>query len=241
MSGPSSDHAPGMLALHGYPVSNYFNAARAVLIEKGADFTVVPTRAAQDDAFLAASPMGKIPYLRTPHGCIAETVAILEYVEETVPRVPLYPADPFERARARQIINIVQLYVEAPLRSLYAGVFMGGINAPETIAAVRPVVDRAMRALAHLITPTPFLLGRQLTHADLFAFYHFDLGERVVQFTYGASLLDAVEGLRDWHETMVARPSTRTVLADFHPAFAAYLRDKGAAWHEPEPKETTDA
>lgn len=235
------DTAPAPLVLHGYPVSNYFNAARAVLIEKGADFTVIPTRAAQDDAFLTASAMGKIPYLRTPHGCIAETVAILEYVEDSMPGMPLYPADAYERARARQIINIVQLYVEVPLRSLYAGVFMGGANTPDMIAAVRPVVDRAMRALSHLVTPAPFLLGGQLTHADLFAFYHFDLGERVMQFTYGASLLDAVEGLREWHETMAARPSTRAVLADFHPAFAAYLRDKGAAWHEPELKETTHA
>src|SRR3546814_16687493 len=50
------------LRLHGYPVSQYFNAARAALIEKGTDFQVIPTRPAQDDAFLAPSPMGKIPY-----------------------------------------------------------------------------------------------------------------------------------------------------------------------------------
>ncbi|WP_182913961.1 glutathione S-transferase family protein [Sphingobium terrigena] len=236
-----SDSAPAPLVLHGHPVSNYFNAARAALIEKGADFTVVPTRAAQEDAFLAQSAMGKIPYLRTPHGCIAETVAILEYVEDTVPGVSLYPAGAFERARARQVINIVQVYVEASLRSLYPGVFMGGANAPEAIAAVRPVVDRAMRALSHLVTPAPFLMGGQLTHADLFTFHHFDLGERVMQFTYGTSLIDAVPGLRDWHATLAARPSIRTVLADFHPAFAAYLRDKGAAWHEPEPKEPSYA
>ena len=236
-----SDSAPAPLVLHGYPVSNYFNVARAALMEKGADFAVVPTRAAQEDAFLARSAMGKIPYLETPHGCIAETVAILEYVEDTVPGVPLYPASAFERARARQVINIVQLYVEAPLRSLYPGVFMGGANAPDAIAAVRPVVDRAMRALGHLVTPAPFLMGGELTHADLFAFYHFDLGERVMQFTYGTSLIDAVPGLRDWRATLAARPSTRAVLADFHPAFAAYIRDKGAAWREPEPKEPSYA
>jgi len=241
MTGPSFDSAPGTLALHGYPVSNYFNTARAALIEKGADFTIVPTRASQDDAFLAASAMGKIPYLRTPAGCIAETIAIVEYIEDVVPGVPLYPADPFERARARQIINIVQLYVEAPLRSLFPGVFMGGVNAPETIAAVRPVVERAMGALSRLIAPAPFLMGAQLTHADLFAFYTVDLGERVMRFSYDASLIDSVAGLRDWRDRLAMRPSSRTVLADFYPAFAAYLHDKAAAWHEPEPKETTHA
>lgn len=241
MSGPSPGRASAPLVLHGYPVSNYFNAARAALIEKGVEFTVVPTRAAQDDAFLAQSAMGKIPYLRTPHGCIAETIAILEYIEDAAPGIALHPADEFERARVRQIINIVQLYVEAPLRSLYPGVFMGGVNPPQTIAAVRPVIDRAMRALSRLVTPAPFLTGGQLTYADIFAFYHFDLGDRAMRFTYDASLLDAVDGLRDWYAMMAARPSTHTVLRDFQPAFAAYLLEKAAAWHEPEPKETTHA
>lgn len=229
------------LVLHGYPVSNYFNAARAALIEKGVDFTIVPTRATQDDAFLARSAMGKIPYLETPEGCIAETVAILEYLEDSLLGAPLHPADAFDRARVRQVMNIVQLYVETPLRSLFPGVFMGGANAPETVAAARPVIDRAMRALSHLVTPSPFLLGGRLTHADLFAFYTFDIGERVMRFTYGASLIAAVPGLGDWFVVMAQRPSTRIVLADFHPAFAAYLLDKAAAWHEPEPKETTHA
>lgn len=241
MTGPSSHPASTSLALHGYPVSNYFNAARAALIEKGAVFTVVPTRASQDDAFLKLSAMGKIPFLQTPDGCIAETVAILEYIEEAVPGVPLYPATPFERARARQIVNIVQVYVEAPLRSLFPGIFMGGVNAPETIAVALPVVERAMRALGRLITLNPYLLGAQLTHADLFSFYTFDIGERVARFTWDMSLLDRLEGLRDWFDAMADRPSSRTVLADFDTAFAAYLRDKAAAWQEPELKETHHA
>lgn len=241
MTDPSLYPAPGTLVLHGYPVSNYFNTVRAALIEKGADFIVVPTRASQDEAFLAQSAMGKIPYLHTPDGCIAETVAILEYIEETVAGVPLYPANAFERAHARQVINIVQLYVEAPLRSLFPGVFMGGENKPETVAAVRLIVDRAMRALGHLVTPAPFLMGGQLTHADLFAFYTFDVGERVVQFSYGASLLDSLPGLRDWYATMAMRPSSRAVLADFTSAFAAYLQDKAAVWREPEPKDNVHA
>lgn len=230
-----------MLVLHGYPVSNYFNTVHAALIEKGTPFTVVPTRASQDEPFLAQSAMGKIPFLRTPDGCVAETVAILEYIEETLSGAALYPAEAFERARARQIINIVQVYVETPLRALFPGVFMGGANAPETLAATRLTVDRAMRALAHLVTPEPFLIGAQLTHADLFAFYTLDIGERVMQFSYGISLLDSVAGLRDWYATIAARASSRTVLANFTPAFAAYLQDKAAAWREPEPKEKAHA
>lgn len=233
------------LRLHGYAVSNYFNAAHGALIEKGAAFEIVPTRSAQDEAFLALSPMGKIPYLETPHGTLAETVAILEYIEDAVAGPALYPADPFERARARQLINVVQMYVEAPVRSLFAGVFMGGANDPATVAAVRTMLDRSTAALRRLAVPGPWLLGG-FGHADIFAFYSLDIAERVTRFVYDRPIL-AEAGLTEWHAAMLARPSTRTVLAAFAPAFATYLKDKNAAYREPaEPapsptREPTDA
>lgn len=246
MSPTSSPEAgPGRggaaLRLHGHPVSNYFNAVRGALIEKGVAFEVVVEGARQDDAFLARSAMGKIPYLETPHGCIAETVAILDYLEEAGGGIALLPGDPFARAKVRQVVNIVQVYVEAPLRTLFPGVFMGSSNAPGTIAAARLVLDRAMRALGHLAEPNPFLLGETLTIADLFAFYTFDIGERVARFSWDSSLLDQVPGLRGWFDRMAARSGSRAVLADFDTAFAAYLRDKAAAWREPELKETSHA
>lgn len=232
---------PDRPRLHGHPVSNYFNAVRAALIEKDVAFDIVPERASQGTAFLTRSAMGKIPYLETAQGCIAETVAILDYLEEAAGGVPLLPLDPFERAKVRQVVNIVQLYVETPLRSLFPGVFMGGSNSAQAIAAARPVVDRAMRALGQLVAFRPFLLGERLTTADIFAFYTFDLGDRVTRFTWDMVLLDQVDGLRDWFDAMADRPSSRAVLTDFDTAFTAYLRDKAAAWQEPELEETDDA
>jgi glutathione S-transferase len=215
--------------LHGHPVSNYFNAVHAALIEKNAAFEIVHGGASQDEAFLARSPMGKIPYLETPQGCIAETVAILEYLEDEIPHLPLFPSDHFARARARQMINVVQMYVEAPVRSIFPGVFFGGTNGAETQANVRLTLDRATGALRRLANPAPWLLGDAFGAADIFAFYCLDIAERVTRFVYDRSIL-AETGLLDWHAAMVARDSSRTVLANFGPAFAAYLLDKNAAY-----------
>lgn len=223
-----------MLRLHGYPVSNYFNAVRASLIEKGAPFEVVMERASQDDAFLRRSAMGKIPYLETNQGCIAETVSILEYIEDTAPGLPLYPSDTFARAKVRQVMNIIQVYIDTPMRTLFPGVFMGGSNAPETVGATRFVLDRAIAALCRILTPDPFLMGPVPTHADFLAFYTFDLGERVFSHVYGESLLERIPGVPQWFAMMQIRPSTQIVQSDFSPAFAAYLRDRNAAWREPE-------
>src|SRR3546814_9625285 len=92
---------------------------------------------------------------------------------------------------------------------------------PATIAAVRPLVERAMRALSRLTSFHPFMLGEAISHADLFAFYTLDVGERVTRFVYDWSLLDSISGLSQWHAMMTDRPSSRIVLADFSIAFAA--------------------
>ncbi|MCL6692363.1 glutathione S-transferase family protein [Pseudomonas sp. R3.Fl] len=218
-----------LLRLHGYAVSNYFNIAHAALIEVGARFEVVPRRASQDESFLVLSPMGKIPVLETEHGWLAETVAILEYLEDLMGPTGLYPADAFLRARARQIINVVQMYVEVPVRALFPGVFMGGDNDISTLEASRFTLDRSTAALRRLVVPRPYLLGESLGYADLFAFYCLDIAERVCLFVYQRSIL-AELGLEQWAQQVAGRDSSQRVLTAFDEAFSAYLVAKNATY-----------
>lgn len=218
------------LRLLGYPVSNYVNIVRAALIEKRLAFEFVPTRASQDEAFLARSPLGKIPVLETTDGALTETVAILDYLDDAFPAVPLRPDDLFVRAQARQVINIVQLYVEAPVRQLFPGVFMGGVNLPATETMVRATLDRSTAALARLMAPAPFLAGERPGQADIFAFYNLDIADRVTRFVYDRSIVEEIGGLDTWTMAMRGRSSTMAVMADFDECFAAYLADHGAAY-----------
>lgn len=219
------------LRLLGYPVSNYVNIVRAALLEKDLPFEFVETRASQETAFRALSPLGKIPVLETGEGCLTETVAILDYLDDAFPDVLLRPANPFECARGRQTINIIQLYVEAQVRQLFAGVFMGGTNLPSTVTSVRPMLDRATAALSHLLAPRPFFLGDRPGQVDLFAYYNLDIADRVTRFVYDRSIIDEIGGLADWTSAMQVRASTRLVTADFEASFLTYLAAHGAAYH----------
>lgn len=218
------------LRLLGYPVSNYVNIVRAALLEKQLPHDFVTTHASQEAAFRALSPLGKIPVLETEEGALTETVAILDYLDDRFPDVPLRPEDAFARARARQTINIVQLYVEAQVRQLFAGVFMGGRNAATTEASVRVMLDRAAAALSRLLDPAPFLFGERPGQADLFAFYNLDIADRVTRHVYGRSIIAEIGGLDDWWLAMEARSGTRTVIADFLVHFETYLAAHGAAY-----------
>lgn len=225
-------NASARLRLHGHPVSNYFDAAYAALIEKGVSFELVDVLASQTPEFLALNPLGKIPVLETPSGYLAETIAILEYLEDTVAAPRLYPQDAWLRARARQINNVVQCYIEAPARTLYSGVFMGGTNSAAAIEVARPTMERGARALAGLIELRPWFVGSDFSYADLFSFYCLNVVDRLTRAVYDWSIVDGISGLRAWFERVAGRESSRVVLERFDATFAAYLAAKGASYRE---------
>lgn len=50
---------------------------------------------------LEHSPTGKVPLLKTEHGVIADSLAIIEYLAEQFPNAGLWPSDTAARAQAR--------------------------------------------------------------------------------------------------------------------------------------------
>lgn len=56
------------------------------------------------EAFLAINPLGAIPaFIDKGHPPLTQSLAILEFLDETHPAPPLLPADPHGRARVRSI------------------------------------------------------------------------------------------------------------------------------------------
>ena len=94
------------ITLCGSPISNYYNKVKLALLEKGVPFTeeLVPTFSA-DPAVLAASPLGKIPFIRTEQGGLCESQAILEYLEAAYPQPALLPTDAFAAAKVRELLS----------------------------------------------------------------------------------------------------------------------------------------
>ena len=60
--------------------------------------------------------MGHVPALWIDGRTLAESVAILEYLEETRPAPPLYPKDHWARARVRQVVELVNAGIQ-PLQN----------------------------------------------------------------------------------------------------------------------------
>ncbi|WP_010171834.1 glutathione transferase [Pseudomonas sp. PAMC 25886] len=87
--------------------SPYAMSAFVTLREKGLEFELVTlnldTGENHSEAFAQLSLTGRVPTLVQGEFALSESSAITEYLEEVFPQVPVYPAEPRQRARARQV------------------------------------------------------------------------------------------------------------------------------------------
>jgi len=202
-----------IIKLHGAPLSNYYNIVKCALLEKGVAFEEVMTRPSQDSEYLAQSAMGKIPCIQTDAGYLAETHAILDYLEDVQPSPALLPADPFARGKVRELVQSVELYVELVARRGY-GVLFGREVAPEVKADLARDLPKGIAAVSKLAKCSPWIAGDTFTYADLFAYWSFALAQPCGQHNAGLDLLASLPGGQAWFDRVAARDSVKRALAD---------------------------
>jgi maleylpyruvate isomerase len=163
------------MKLHGYFRSSASYRVRIALNLKGLSADHLPHHLRKgeqrDPAYLAINPQGLVPTLQDDRGVVlTQSLAIIEWLDETHPKPPLLPADPLRRAKVRAFAMVVacdthpvqNLKVLARLREL-------GL-ADEQVTAWAAWANReGLIACETLIAnePGPFCFGAAPTLADL--------------------------------------------------------------------------
>lgn len=210
-----------MLKLCGFPISNYYNKVRIAMLEKGLAFEADPNcRPSQKEEFVARTPLGKVPFLELDGATLAESQVICEYLEDAFPQRPLYPRDPLERARVRELIAFMELHVELVARRLYGQVFFGRPPDQAVKQAVEKELAKGIRALGTRVKFAPYIAGSELTLADCAAFVHLPLVALATRLAYGEDKLAALP-LKNYIAMLNERPAFRTVNDDRKAAQAA--------------------
>jgi glutathione S-transferase len=215
-----------MLKLCGFHLSNYHNKVRIALLEKGVPFEEdASCTPSQKDDFLARSPMGKVPFLELGDGRrLVESEVIAEYLEDAYPGKPLLPKDPFERAKVRELLTVMELHLELPARRLYREVFFGGKVSDEVKQSVQKDIGKGVRALKALVKFEPYIAGHGLTLADCAAFVHLPLVSLTTKLAYGGDALQDLAPLKPYLKMLGERPAFAKVNEDRKAAQAALAK-----------------
>lgn len=164
------------IVLYHYWRSSSSWRVRWALVEKGIPFvpSAVDLLAGEQrqPAHLARNPLGMVPVLAIDGLLLAESVAILEYLEETRSTPSLSPADPAGRALMRQLVQIIVSDTQ-PLQNLSVlqniDALTGNNESRKTWAEryIARGFDAYEATLAHAAGPGPFSCGSRLSMADL--------------------------------------------------------------------------
>ena len=218
-----------MITLHGFSYSNYYNIVKHALLHKGLEFQEDMQWGGTEE-YLAVSPMGKVPAMTTADGQhLSESSVCCDYLEEAYPdQSPLYPADPYERARVRQVMKISELYFELSARRVIP-FSMTRSPVPEPVAnEVVAMLERGIVAMNHLCTFEPHVLGKEFTLADIYLRYVLsvvDLASACLERDFPAE----VDGLVAWRERMAESEISKRIDADRDangPAFFAHVKER---------------
>jgi maleylacetoacetate isomerase len=164
--------------LHQFWRSSASWRVRWALAVKGIPFTIVSVDIVHgehlSEEHRARNPITHVPTLRIDGHTLAESVAIIEYLEETRPLPALYPADPWARARVRQIVEVVNAGVQ-PFQNLIARRrHSDDAEAQQVFSCF--FIERGLAACEALLDAVAaeipgdgrFAVGSSLTAADLF-------------------------------------------------------------------------
>ena len=208
--------------LYHVALSPFSRKVRLVLGEKKIEVELVEERWWEPGSeILRRNPAGKIPVLRMDGRLMAESQAICEYLDETVPAPPLMPATPLERYEVRRLCawfdDKFNEEVTRPVMSerIWKKVMKAGYPDSKLVKAGLRAVKDHIDYLTSLLEHRKWLAGNSLTLADFTAAAHLSCLDYISDVDWDRSTT-----LRDWYATVKSRPAFRSVLADQVPGIA---------------------
>jgi maleylacetoacetate isomerase/maleylpyruvate isomerase len=162
--------------LYTYYRSGAAHRVRIGLALKGVSYESVPVHLVRNGgehllpAYRAINPQARVPALQLSEGAImAQSPAILEYLEETIPAPPFLPADPLARAQVRRVAAIIGCDIH-PLNNVgpLSELRRSGWSDAQVSAWISKWITQGLEAVEQLIGEEKWCFGAEPGMADIY-------------------------------------------------------------------------
>lgn len=213
------------MKLYGGLASPY--VARVVLFGRLKGLALVPEMPAggiKGADYLAMNPMGKMPVLEADGSAIPESEIICEYLEDLDPGSGGLPGTAAERARARLVSRVHDVYVSQAAGTLFRQLNPATRDAA-AVASARASLETGLGYLEHFVAATPYAAGQQLSLADCTLLPSFLIMRRTAFPAFGITDPTAGGGkLGRWFAACEADPLTAEFSREYLAAVDAFLK-----------------
>jgi len=182
-------------------------AESGVVVER--QFVDIMVAENRQPEFCAKSPLGHTPLLELDDGsCIAESIAICEYLDETAAGHALLGATAGERAKTRMLVRIVDQLAVVPMTAGFRGaeglpMFQSRMLClPDAAADLKRLAADGLTKVDGIVGDGPWLAGDRFSLADILLYCFVEFGAMV-----GQPLDSALTNLAAWRDRVAARPS----------------------------------
>ena len=199
------------------PMSPFCRKVRVVLDELGVSFSLTREDASpQRDEFLALIPAGEVPVLINDSGsALADSQAIVEYLQDIHREPDLLGRNPAERAETRRLVawfdgkmyqDVTRMIIEEKIQKWRQ---RRGKPDSAVLAAARGRLRLHMDDMERLLATRFWLAGERFSLADIAAASQISCIDYVGDMPWSSS-----QATREWYARIKSRPSFRPILHD---------------------------
>ena len=166
----------GTLKLYSYFRSSAAYRVRIALNLKGLGYDMIPIHLQKEGGinrkpeYRAVNPLMRVPALTLDSGdVLTQSLAIIEYLDETHPQPPLLPQDPVKRAQVRAAAQLIACDIH-PLNNVSALRYLKNALGQEQAKIdewYHHWILGGFTALETMLAPAPYAFGSEVTVADI--------------------------------------------------------------------------
>lgn len=167
----------------------------------------------------AKNPIGKIPVLDLGDRALAESWAIMEYLETRFPTPPMRPADAFEAARLQELVRFTDLNLATAMFPMFRA--LRAAVGPEVVTEALAGLATQLRVLEQLLSRKNSGLELDLADAALLPVLYY---ARILARHFGKTdCLAALPVTTQWWRQASAVPAAAQVLDEIETGLRAAI------------------